>query len=95
MTEKQITPEKPLQFTVTDVEGIQRQIIFDRIHVRTDAILVLPYNLPVIIRGEQFRLRKPMPLIWDALAELIISIRMRSRRIFISSGVMAIIMRKW
>ena len=58
MTEKQITPEKPLQFTVTDVEGIQRQIIFDRIHVRTDAILVLPYNLPVIIRGEQFRLRK-------------------------------------
>ena len=42
MTEKQITPEKPLQFTVTDVEGIQRQIIFDRIHVRTDAILVLP-----------------------------------------------------
>lgn len=58
MTEKQITPEKPLQFTVTDVEGIQRQIIFDRIHVRTDAILVLPYNLPVVIRGEQFRLRK-------------------------------------
>ena len=50
MTEKQITPEKPLQFTVTDVEGIQRQIIFDRIHVRTDAILVLPYNLPVVIR---------------------------------------------
>ena len=58
MTEKQITPEKPLQFTVTDVEGTQRQIIFDRIHVRTDAILVLPYNLPVVIRGEQFRLRK-------------------------------------
>ena len=58
MTEKQITPEKPLQFTVTDVEGTQRQIIFDRIHVRTDAILVLPYNLSVVIRGEQFRLRK-------------------------------------
>lgn len=58
MTEKQITPEKPLQFTVTDVEGTQRQISFDRIHVRTDAILVLPYNLPVVIRGEQFRLRE-------------------------------------
>lgn len=26
MTEKQITSEKPLQFTVTDVEGTQRQI---------------------------------------------------------------------
>ena len=58
MTEKQITPEKPLQFTVTDVEGTQRQISFDRIHVRTDAILVLPYNLPVVIRGEELRLRK-------------------------------------
>ena len=55
MTEKQITPEKPLQFTVTDVEGTQRQISFDRIHVRTDAILVLPYNLPVVIRGEQLQ----------------------------------------
>lgn len=94
MTEKQITPEKPLQFTVTDVEGIQRQIIFDRIHVRTDAILVLPYNLPVVIRESSSDFGKPMPLIWDALAELIISIRMRSRRIFISSGVMAMIMRK-
>ena len=58
MTEKQITPEKPLQFTVSDVEGTQKQINFDRLHVRTDAILVLPYNLPVVIRGEQFRLRK-------------------------------------
>lgn len=94
MTEKQITPEKPLQFTVTDVEGTQRQISFDRIHVRTDAILVLPYNLPVVIRGEELRLRKPTLLIWDALAEFIISIRMRSRRIFISSGVMAKILRK-
>ena len=43
---------------MTDVEGTQRQIICDRIHVRTDAILVLPYNLPVVIRGEQLRLRK-------------------------------------
>ena len=58
MTEKQITPEKPLQFTVTDAEGIPKQIIFDRIHVRTDAILVLPCNLPVVIRGEQLRLRR-------------------------------------
>ena len=43
---------------MTDVEGTQRQISFDRIHVRTDAILVLPYNLPVVIRGEELRLRK-------------------------------------
>lgn len=58
MTEKQITPDKPLQFTVPTGEGTQKQIVFDRIHVRTDAILVLPYDLPVEIRGEQLRLHR-------------------------------------
>ena len=58
MTEKQITPEAPLQFTVPDGEGTQKQIVFDRIHVRTDAILVLPYNLPVEIQREQLRLHR-------------------------------------
>ena len=58
MTEKQITPDKPLQFTVTTGEGMQKQIVFERIHVRTDAILVLPYDLPVEIQGEQLRLHR-------------------------------------
>ena len=58
MTEKQITPKTPLQFTVPAGEGTRKQIAFDRIHVRTDAILILPYNLPVEIRGEQLRLQK-------------------------------------
>lgn len=38
-------------------DGLQ-QVIFDRIHVPTDAILVLPYNLPVCVDGEQIRLRR-------------------------------------
>ena len=58
MTEKKITPDKPVQFTVPDSAGTQKQIIFDRIYVRTDAILVLPCNLPVEIQGEQLRLQK-------------------------------------
>ena len=49
MTEKQITPEAPLKFAVPSGEGEKKQIIFDRLCVRTDAILVLPYNLPVVI----------------------------------------------
>lgn len=56
MTEKRITPENPLQFTVTTGTGGQKQITFDRICVRTDAILVLPYHLPVELQGEQIRL---------------------------------------
>ena len=56
MTEKQITPEAPLKFAVPSGEGEKKQIIFDRLCVRTDAILVLPYNLPVVIQGEELRL---------------------------------------
>lgn len=55
MTEKWITPETPLRFTVSSGEG-EKQVVFDRLHVRTDAILVLPYQLPVEIQGEQLRL---------------------------------------
>ena len=58
MTEKQITPDKPLQFTVPTGEGTQKQIVFDRIRVRTEAILVLPYDLPVEIQGERLRLHR-------------------------------------
>ena len=58
MTEKRITPEASLQFTVPAGGGTQKQVVFDRIHLRTDAILVLPYNLPVEIQGEQLRLQK-------------------------------------
>ena len=58
MTKKQITPEKPLIFAVPDGTGGQKKVIFERIHVRTDAILVLPYNLPVTIQGEKLRLRR-------------------------------------
>ena len=56
MTEKRITPEAPLKFAVPSGEGEKKQIIFDRLCVRTDAILVLPYNLPVVIQGEELRL---------------------------------------
>ena len=56
MTEKQITPEAPLKFAVPSGEGEKKQIIFDRLCVRTDAILVLPYNLPLVIQGEELRL---------------------------------------
>lgn len=56
MTEKQITPEAPLKFAVPSGEGEKKQIVFDRLCVRTDAILVLPYNLPVVIQGEELRL---------------------------------------
>lgn len=56
MTEKRITPEAPLKFAVPSGEGEKKQIVFDRLCVRTDAILVLPYNLPVVIQGEELRL---------------------------------------
>lgn len=56
MTEKRITPEVPLKFAVPSGEGEKKQIVFDRLCVRTDAILVLPYNLPVVIQGEELRL---------------------------------------
>ena len=56
MTEKRITPEAPLKFAVPSSEGEKKQIVFDRLCVRTDAILVLPYNLPVVIQGEELRL---------------------------------------
>lgn len=56
MTEKRITPEAPLKFAVLSGEGEKKQIVFDRLCVRTDAILVLPYNLPVVIQGEELRL---------------------------------------
>ncbi len=56
MTEKRITPETPLKFAVPSGEGEKKQIVFDRLCVRTDAILVLPYNLPVVIQGEELRL---------------------------------------
>ena len=42
MTEKRITPEAPLKFAVPSGEGEKKQIVFDRLCVRTDAILVLP-----------------------------------------------------
>ncbi len=54
MTEKWITPEKTLCFKVPT----NKQVVFDRIHVPTDAILVLPYNLPVCVDGEQIRIRR-------------------------------------
>lgn len=56
MTEKRITPEASLKFAVPSSEGEKKQIVFDRLCVRTDAILVLPYNLPVVIQGEELRL---------------------------------------
>ena len=56
MTEKRITPEAPLKFAVPSGEGEKKQIVFDRLCVGTDAILVLPYNLPVVIQGEELRL---------------------------------------
>lgn len=56
MTEKRITPEASLKFAVPSGEGEKKQIVFDRLCVRTDAILVLPYNLPVVIQGEELRL---------------------------------------
>lgn len=56
MTEKWIIPEAPLKFAVPSGEGEKKQIVFDRLCVRTDAILVLPYNLPVVIQGEELRL---------------------------------------
>ena len=56
MTEKRITPEAPLKFAVPSGEGEKKQIVFDRLCVRTDAILVLSYNLPVVIQGEELRL---------------------------------------
>lgn len=56
MTEKRITPEALLKFAVPSGEGEKKQIVFDRLCVRTDAILVLPYNLPVVIQGEELRL---------------------------------------
>ena len=56
MTEKRITLEAPLKFAVPSGEGEKKQIVFDRLCVRTDAILVLPYNLPVVIQGEELRL---------------------------------------
>ncbi len=52
MSEKWVTKEKPLRFTLSK----EKQICFDRIHIPPAAILILPYNLPISFKGEAVRL---------------------------------------
>ncbi|MGN1188078.1 MAG: beta-galactosidase [Lachnospiraceae bacterium] len=53
MTDKLVSKEKPLCF---EVGTSHKKVLFDNIHVKTDAIIILPYNLPVVIDGKELRL---------------------------------------
>lgn len=47
MTDKRVTAEKPLIFTVTDNNGENKEIVFNNLNIPTDKCLIVPYNLPI------------------------------------------------
>ena len=54
MTDKLVSKEEPLCF---EVGTSHKKVLFNNIRVKTDAIIVLPYNLPVVTDNKEIRLK--------------------------------------